>query len=52
MRDADKELMGEITTESAVNLTYAFDPTKDTSVWAQRKKEADKIKADHLKVKS
>jgi hypothetical protein len=52
MRDADKELMGEITTESTVNLTYAFDPTKDTSVWAMRKKEADKIKADHLRVKS
>jgi hypothetical protein len=44
MRDADKELMAESTTESMINLTYSFDPNKDTSVWAQRKKEVDKIK--------
>jgi hypothetical protein len=52
MRDADKELMAESTTESMINLTYSFDPNKDTSVWAQRKKEVDKIKEQHLKMKS
>jgi hypothetical protein len=44
MRTADKKFLKELTTENHLNLTYAFDTSKNTSIWAQRRAEGEKIK--------